>query len=406
MMMKKLFLAPIALFFFNGVFAQNTSGFSTEKLVEFNTYIQDEIDAENIAGAEVLIAQNDVIAWQEIFGKRNMKTTAPLNKNSIYYIQSMTKPLISVAIMQLVEKGMIGLEDPVHMYIPEVKNLRITTDVELGIDAPTRASKKTMTIRNLLTHTAGMTHGLGSSKLDQELFKLLYNETLDYKGHPDLESRVDVLMHAPLIGEPGEQWFYSASPDLLALILQRVSKKSIPNYLKEHILDPLGMSDTGYNLNQEQSKRVMQLHSQKETGGLELSPLQVPTQVNSVYGGTHGLFSSAQDYLRFCQMILHEGTWNGSQILSKETVALMSKNHVGALLGPAGGFGLGFGMIRDAQIHPGPGSTGQLYWGGYFRTHFFIDPTLNLITIFMTQKLPHGDDYAIALNQYVYAALQ
>jgi len=263
-----------------------------------------------------------------------------------------------------------------------------------------------MTIRNLLTHTAGMTHGLGSSKLDQELFKLLYNETLDYKGHPDLESRMDVLMHAPLIGEPGEQWVYSASPDLLALILQRVSKKSIPDYLEEHILNPLGMSDTGYNLNQEQSKRVMQLHSKKETGGLELSPLQVPTQGNTIYGGTHGIFSSAQDYLRFCQMILHEGTWKGSQILSKETVALMSKNHVGALLGLAGGFGLGFGMIRDAQIHQGHGSTGQLYWGGYFRTHFFIDPTLNLIAVFMTQKLPHGDDYAIALNQYAYAALQ
>ena len=105
-------------------------------------------------------------------------------------------------------------------------------------------------------------------------------------------------------------------------------------------------------------------------------------------------------------MILNEGSWNGSQILSKETVTLMSMNHVGELLEPAGGFGLGFGMIRDAQTHPGPGSTGQLYWGGYFRTHFFIDPTLNLIAIFMTQKLPHVDDYAIALNQYVYAALQ
>ena len=406
MMRKKLLLISVALFFFNGVNAQNASGFSTEKLLEFNTYIQNEIDAENIAGAEILIAQNDVVAWQESFGKRNMKTSAPLTKNSIYYIQSMTKPLISVAIMQLVEKGMIALEDPVHMYIPEVKNLGITTDVELGIDAPTRAPKKTMTIRNLLTHTAGMTHGLGSSKLDQELFKLLYNETLDYKGHLDLESRVDVLMHAPLIGEPGEQWAYSAAPDLLALILQRVSKESIPDYLKKHILDPLGMTDTGYNLNEEQSKRVMQLHSQKETGGLELSPLQVPTQGNTVYGGTHGLFSSAQDYLQFCQMILNEGSWNASQILSKETVALMSMNHVSGLLGPAGGFGLGFGMIRDAQTHPGPGSTGQLYWGGYFRTHFFIDPALDLIAIFMTQKLPHGDDYAIALNQYVYAALE
>ena len=105
-------------------------------------------------------------------------------------------------------------------------------------------------------------------------------------------------------------------------------------------------------------------------------------------------------------MTLNEGGWNGSQILSKETVTLMSMNHVGELLGPAGGFGLGFGMICAAQTHPGPGSTGQLYWEGYFRTHFFIDPALDLIAIFMTQKLPHGDDYAIALNQYVYAALE
>ena len=342
MMRKKLLQIAVTLFFFTGVFAQTPSGFSTEKLLEFRTYIQGEIDSENIAGAEVLIAQNDQIAWQESFGMRNMKTGTPLDKNSIYYIQSMTKPLISVAIMQLVEKGMIALEDPVHKYIPAVKNLGITADVELGIDAPTRAPKKTMSIHHLLTHTAGMTHGLGQSKLDQQLFKLLYNETLDYKGHPDLESRIDVLMDAPLIGEPGEKWVYSAAPDLLALIVQRVSKKSIPAYLKEHIFDPLGMSDTGYNLNEEQGKRVMQLHTQKETGGIELSPLQVPTQGNTVYGGTHGLFSSAQDYMRFCQMILHEGTWNGSQVLSKETVALMSNNHVGELLGPAGCFGLGF----------------------------------------------------------------
>ena len=172
-MRKKLILIPVALFFFNGVFAQTSSGLSTEKLLEFNTYIQDEIDAENIAGAEILIAQNDVVAWQESFGKHNMKTGTPLTKNSIYYIQSMTKPLISVAIMQLVEKGMIAIEDPVYMYIPEVENLGIITDVELGIDALTLAPKKTMTIRDLLTHTAGMTHGLGSSKLDKELFKLL-----------------------------------------------------------------------------------------------------------------------------------------------------------------------------------------------------------------------------------------
>ena len=266
----------------NPTATKHQQSFDTKKIAEFKHFISKEITAGKIAGAEVLISKDNKIVLHEAQGFANITKQKELAKNSIYYIQSMTKPLISVAIMQLVEKEIIALEDAVHMYIPEVKDLRITTDVELGIDAPTRAPKKTITIRNLLTHTAGMTHGLGSSKLDQELFKLLYKETLDYKGHPDLESRVDVLMHAPLIGEPGEQWAYSAAPDLLALILQRISKKSIPDYLKEHIFDPLRMIDPGYNLSEEQSKRVMQLHSLKETGGIELSPLQVPTQGNAV----------------------------------------------------------------------------------------------------------------------------
>ena len=128
-MRKKLLQIAVTLFFFTGVFSQTPSGFSTEKLLEFKTYIQGEIDSENIAGAEVLIAQNDQIAWQKSFGMRNMKTGTPLDKNSIYYIRSMTKPLISVAIMQLVEKGIIELEDPVHKYIPAVKTLGITADV-------------------------------------------------------------------------------------------------------------------------------------------------------------------------------------------------------------------------------------------------------------------------------------
>lgn len=405
-MSKKLLFLSISLISFLGLTAQNLAEFSSEKLLEFGTYIENEIQTEQIAGAEVLLVKDNNIVWHKSFGNNNLKTQTPLQKNSIYYIQSMTKPLISVAVLQLIEKGLIGLDDAVDQYFPEIKNLKITTDVELGLNAPTRTNEKVMTIRHLLTHTAGFSHGLETSVLDQELFKLLYNETLDYKGHANLESRVETLLKAPLIGAPGEQWYYSAAPDLLALILQQVSKKSIPDYLKENILDPLDMIDTGYNLNEEQAKRVMQLHSRNESGGLELSPLQVPTQGNRVYGGTHGLFSSPKDYLNFCQMILNKGRWNETQILSKESVALLSKNHIGDLLGPTRGFGLGFGMIRDSEADPSPGSSGQLYWGGYFRTHFFIDPALNLIALFMTQKLPEQEDYAQALNTYVYAAIQ
>ncbi|MFQ3350024.1 MAG: CubicO group peptidase (beta-lactamase class C family) [Candidatus Arcticimaribacter sp.] len=405
-MIKKITLLPLALFFLNGIIAQSTSTFSQEKLLEFNSYIQKEIDAKHIAGAEILIVQNDIVEWHESIGESNTETHESLAKNSIYYIQSMTKPIISVAIMQLVEKGLLGLDDAVYKYIPEVKSLKITTDTSLGLNGPTKPKKNTMTLRHLLSHTAGLTHGLGSNKFDQELFKLLYNETLNYKGHPNLESRINVLMNTPLIGEPGEQWVYSTGPDLLALILQRVSKQSVPEYLKEHIFAPLGMNDTGYNLNEQQAKRVMQLHNQNEAGGMELSPLQVPTQGNTVYGGTHGLFSSTKDYLTFCQMILHKGTWNGSKVLSEETIALMSENHVKEFLGPSRGFGLGFGIIRNSEIDPSPGSTGQLNWGGYFRTHFFIDQSLNLIALFMTQKMPANEDYSGALNQYVYAALK
>lgn len=405
-MMKKILFFILVFSSLIPIHSQSTSGFSVEKLLEFDAYIKGEIEAEQIAGAEVLIAKNRSIVWHKSFGEQNMELKIPLAPNSIYYIQSMTKPLISVAIMQLIEKGILKLENPVHLYLPEVKNIAITTAVELGLTAPTKPIKNVMTLKNLLTHTAGFSHGLESHKYDQELFALLYKETLDYKGHPNLESRVDVLMQAPLLGEPGEQWVYSAAPDLLALILQRASKETIPEYLKEYIFDPLGMVDTGYNLTEEQAQRVMQLHTDTEFGGIEISPMQVPTQGNTVFGGTHGLFSTATDYLRFCQMILNRGQWNGVRILSEESVTTMTKNHVGALLGGARGFGLGFGVIRDAGLDPGPGSTGQLYWGGYFRTHFFIDPAKELIALFMTQKLPHQKNYAVALNQYIYAALE
>ena len=166
------------------------------------------------------------------------------------------------------------------------------------------------------------------------------------------------------------------------------------------------MTDTGYNLTAAQAKRVMQLHTISDAGVFGVSELQVPTSGNTVYGGTHGLFSTAVDYAKFCQMFLDKGMTNGTKILDPETVALMQENNVGTFLGDARGFGLGFGVLYNTENDPSPAQSGQFYWGGYFRTHFFIDPTENIIALFMTQKLPYGEDYNIALNRAVYGSLK
>ncbi len=395
--------------FFLTVFSQNSfaqSKLNIEKMVSFENFINDEIKSLNIAGAEVLVYKNNEIAWHKALGYVNLNTQEPLQKNSIYFIQSMTKPIISVAIMQLVEKGLIDLEDKAQKYIPELTSLRVNLDLSMGINGPTEDRESDITIKHLLTHTAGFSHGLETTQFDQELFKLMYNDLFNPKEYTKIEERIDQLLKAPLIGQPGKQWKYSASPDLLALILQRVSGQDINTYLKEFIFEPLGMTETGYNVSPQNVNRVMLVYLKNEAQELIPSPYQVPTQGNTVYGGTHGLFSSMEDYLRFCKMVLNNGSLNGKSILKPETIALMEQNHVGSMLGGARGFGLGFGVLVDTDKDPSPGSDGQIYWGGFFKTHFFIDPAEDLIAIFMTQKFPSNNEYVISLNRYVYSALE
>jgi CubicO group peptidase (beta-lactamase class C family) len=393
------------LIFLLGCFGLQSQNLSTPQPKVFEDFIAEEIKQGNIAGGETYVLKNKEVAWHTSLGYSDLNSQSPLAKNSIYYIQSMTKPIISTAIMQLVEQGKLSLDDHVEKYIPEVSQLRVTRDPEKGVNGPTIERKSEITVRQLLTHTAGFSHGLGNSKLDQELFVSMYNETLNFKGHKNLESRITALLKAPLIGQPGEQWYYSASPDLLALILQRVSKQTISDYLKTHLFDPIGMVDTGYNLNKEQALRVAKLHTLDEDGNLILSEQQVPTQGNTVYGGTHGLYSTVKDYARFCQVFLQQGRINGHRILQPETVEMMTSNQTQKLMGESRGFGLGFGVLYNTDKDPSPAANGQFYWGGYFRTHFFVDPEQDIIALFMSQKLPYSDDYMIALNRYVYSTL-
>ena len=381
------------------------SGLELSKLEDFEAYLKEEIKTSKAAGIEVLINHKGQNVWHKSFGFSSLKDNRPLEKNSIYYIQSMTKPIMSVAIMQLIEKGKLSLDDYASDYYLPLKKLRVIKDMNTGIHGPTVNAKEPITIRHLLTHTAGLSHGLEENKFDQQLFKLMYNDLFDPAEYNILEERVDKLMQVPLIGQPGEQWYYSAAPDVLALILQRITGQSIDSYLRENIFDPLSMSDTGYNVDENQQHRIMQVHFNTDDGNLVNSHVQVPPSGNTVYGGTHGIFSSTEDFLKFCKMILNKGIHNGKRILKEDTVALMLKNHVGNLIGQSRGFGLGFGVLYDTSKDPSLANIGQIYWGGYFKTHFFIDPIEKIIGIIMTQKIPNTDEYIIELNRAVYGAI-
>ena len=387
-----------------GCFAQEKINLA--KLIDFENYLTTEIDSGKIAGIEVLIHHKEKTVWHKALGYYNLIDNRPLEKNSIYFIQSMTKPIMSVAIMQLVEQGLLSLNDKVADFISAVSTLRVIKDVNAGIDGATVPVKSPMTIKQLLTHTAGLSHGLEEHLFDQQLFKLMYNDLFDPAIYNKLEEPVEKLLQVPLIGQPGEQWYYSAAPDLLALILQKITQQPINEYLEEHIFSPLGMQDTGYNVSPENLERIMQLHFNQEDGTLVTSHVQAKSSGNTVYGGTYGLFSSTEDYLKFCQMILNKGAYDGGQILAPETVVEMTKNHVGAFIGPTRGFGIGFGVLHDTENDPSPANNGQIYWGGFFKTHFFIDPKADLIALIMTQKIPNTKEYIIALNRAVYGALE
>lgn len=380
--------------------------FRQSSLDSLYAHYEHSISNKSLAGVETLLILNDNVVWHQAQGVADVAAKTPLKTNSIYYIQSMTKPIMSVAIMQLIERGLVALDDPIEMYIPEVKDLRVALNLDLGVDSPTQKVNQSMTILNLLTHTSGLSHGLGDSNLDKQIFKALYDETLNYRSHESLEDRVFTLLSFPLVAQPGTQWYYSAGADILALILQRVTKQSIPTYLKINIFDPLDMNDTGYNLDELQSRRVMKLHSRNERNTVKRHEQQVPTSGNTIYGGTHGLFSTATDYAQFCLMILHNGTWNGAQILKADTVKNIRTNHTADLYSEKGaGFGLGFSVILIPEKMNRPGGTGQLQWGGYFSTHFFIDPEKKAIGITMTQQMPGGEDINTPFQNEVYRAL-
>ncbi|MBN7812578.1 beta-lactamase family protein [Algoriphagus sp. H41] len=377
------------------------SGMSAERLARYDAFYQKEIDEARLPGVVTLIYKNGEKAHESALGYSDFSAKTPMRTDQIFFIQSMTKPVVSTAFMMLYEEGHFFLNDPISKYLPEFKDMKVVKDPQVGSASGLEPAKSQITIAQVLSHTAGFLHGIGSTKLDEEVREAIY-----ISNPKTLEERVKALAAQPLASHPGEKWNYSASPDILARLIEVFTGMSTAEFLKARLFDPLGMKDTGYNLSAAQAPRMVKLHNFDDAGQLITSERQTPTSGNTVFGGTHGLFSTAQDYALFAQMMLNGGELNGKRYLSSKTVDIMRINQSGDLFqDPGKGFGLGFAVVDDLADSKALSSEGTFYWSGAFCTYFFIDPAEKMVAVFMTQLNPFSGHYENKFRQMVYQAV-
>jgi CubicO group peptidase (beta-lactamase class C family) len=375
---------------------------SADRLERYDGFLQKEVDQGRIAGAISLIYKNGEKAHEKTIGYSDLETKAPMKLDQIFYIQSMTKAIVTTAFMMLYEEGHFLLNDPLSKYIPEFKDAMVAKDPKLGTAGGLEPVKSPIRLHQLMSHTAGLSHGLGQSKVDEEVMQGIY-----FTPHQDIASRVSAYAKLPLISQPGEQWYYSAAPDILARLIEVFSDQTAAEFLQERLFNPLGMKDTGYNLNAEQQTRMATLHSFNKEGKLIKAPRQTATSGNTVFAGANALFSTAQDYALFARMLLNDGEWNGKQYLSPKTIEIMTIDQIDGLYkSPGQGFGFGFAVMTDLADANMLGSEGTFYWSGAYCTYFFIDPKEDMVAVLMTQTAPFSGYYEQKMRQMIYQAIE
>ena len=372
--------------------APEAVGLSSERLERLSAAMQGLVDDGRLAGITTLIARHGKVAHLRTFGAQDMEAGKPMAQDTIFRIYSMTKPVTSVALMLLYEEGRFQLSDPVENYIPEFKDLPVAVgEDDNGI--VTEPADHPMTIRELMSHTAGLSYGIFSeSPVDA-----LYREA--ELMHPDstLQDFIADLAKIPLRQQPGSMWHYSVAVDVQGHLVEVLSGQPFDEFLKERIFDPLGMDDTGFWVPPEKAERFAQVYVYGEDGALQRpggEPLRnrdYLSPVNFLSGGG-GLVSTTMDYARFCQMLLNGGELDGVRLLAPSTVALMHRNQMPRDVpeySPGQGFGLNFAVVLD-PVEADRISKGEYYWGGIAGTWFWIDPQESLIFVGMIQQF--GDN--------------
>ena len=379
----------------------NSAGQSSNPI---DQVLQEAVGEKKLPGVVAMVSSSDRVTYQGAAGKRETIKNIPITVDSIFRIASMTKPITSVAVMQLVETGRVKLDEPARIYLPELSEVQVLEEVDASTGKPRlRPPHSAPTVRQLLTHTSGFVY---------EFFDPQMNAYVASGAVPSIRQGDGGFLRAPLLFDPGSRWEYGINTDVLGRLVEKISGQTLEEYFRQHIFQPLGMTDTFFDVPAEKQARVVALHTRQENGRF-VEPPQQPFQPARFYSGGGGLYSTASDYLKFERMLLGGGRLDGKRVLQSETVAQMTRNQIGELtltemrsLAPQfakdpiripGGldkFGLGF-AINTKPVESGR-SAGSLAWAGIYNTFFWIDPPRKTCAVILMQILPFSDDAALS----------
>jgi CubicO group peptidase (beta-lactamase class C family) len=385
-----------------GASTGNAQDRSATPLARLDGVLQAAIAARDVPGLVAMAATDKEVLYEGVFGSRDLAKGEAMTRDTIFRIASMTKAVTSTAAMQLVEQGKLTLEDPVPNIDPVLGAPQVLEGFDSSGAPRLRPAKRPITLRHLLTHTAGFSYEIWDADM------VRYVKATDMPSTPTGKI---ASIRMPLVFDPGERWEYGVNTDWVGRIVEAVSGKPLDAYFREHIFAPLGMTDTDYVFSPQQQTRLVNVHQRKPDGSLEPQSLPPPFTPEFRSGGG-GLYSTAADYLTFTRMLLQEGSRNGTRILKPETVALMNRNQIGGIEAgrlktttparstdvdffPGQSLKWGLGYMINVEQGPNGRSPGTVTWAGIFNTHYWIDPARRVTGVIMMQVLPFGDPKAM-----------
>jgi CubicO group peptidase (beta-lactamase class C family) len=383
---------------------------------QIDQILRQKCEAQEIPGVVAVAATGNDVIYQGAFGKRDLSKDDAMTADSVFWIASMTKAVTTAAGMQLVEQGKLSLDEPIGKVLPDLASPQVLDGFDAKGEPKLRPAKKPITLRHLMTHTAGFAYDMWNGDMVKYLEKT---------GTPGITTCQNAALKTPLMTDPGTRWEYGTNIDFVGKAVEAVSGKRLDAYLQDHMFTPLGMNDTGFKISDSMRKRLVGMHARGEDGTLAAIPFELE-QAPEFHMGGGGLYGTAADYIKFTQMILNKGRGNGNQVLKPETVALMGQNHIGDLtmgkmttaIGWATNdvdlypdivkkWGLSF-LINTAKTPEGR-SAGSLAWAGLANTYFWIDPVRNVAGVILMQLLPFADGKCLeafaGFERGVYAGL-
>jgi methyl acetate hydrolase len=383
---------------------------------QIDQVLRQESDAKEIPGVVAMAANGKEVIYQGAFGKRDLSKDDPMTADSVFWIASMSKAITAAGAMQLVEQGKLSLDAPIGKLLPDLAAPQVLEGFDAKGEPKLRAAKNPVTLRHLMTHTAGLCYDMWNGDMVKYLEKT---------GTPGITSCKNAALKTPLMTDPGTRWEYGTNIDFVGKAVEAVSGKRLDAYLRDHLFTPLGMTDTDFKIGESQRKRLVAMHQRGEDGSLAPIPFELEQDPEFHMGGG-GLYGTAGDYIKFTQMILNKGRGNGNQVLKPETVAMMGQNHIGELTIPKMTSAVAF-ATNDVDLFPGivkkwglsflintaktpeGRSPGSLAWAGLANTYFWIDPSRDVSGVILMQVLPFVDNKCIeaftGFERGVYAGL-